>query len=74
MLTYLIRKGELTPKDINVNCILMFRVGVETVNIISYDSHGPAYAILQKTIRVAYKGFKPRLKMLKLHPNHGALA
>ncbi len=36
MLTYLITKGELTPKEINVNCILMFRAGVETVNIVKY--------------------------------------
>ncbi|KAL9965315.1 hypothetical protein ACROYT_G029100 [Oculina patagonica] len=32
MLTYLITKGELTPKEINVNCILMFRAGVETTS------------------------------------------
>lgn len=36
LLTYLITKGELTPKEINVNCILMFRAGVETVNIMEH--------------------------------------
>jgi len=33
-LTYLILKGELTPQEINVNSIFMFRAGVETVNTV----------------------------------------
>ena len=31
LLTYLIMKEELTPKEINMNAISMFRAGVETV-------------------------------------------
>ena len=31
LLTYLIMKGELTPQEINMNSISMFRAGVETV-------------------------------------------
>ncbi|KAL9965305.1 hypothetical protein ACROYT_G029084 [Oculina patagonica] len=30
LLTYLIMKGELTPQEININAITMFRAGVET--------------------------------------------
>ena len=32
MLAYLIMKGDLTPKEISVNSIFMFRAGVETVS------------------------------------------
>ena len=32
LLTYLLIKGELTPEEINMNSIGMFRAGVETVN------------------------------------------
>ena len=32
LLTYLLMKGELTPEEINMNSIGMFRAGVETVN------------------------------------------
>ncbi|XP_020621575.1 cytochrome P450 27C1-like [Orbicella faveolata] len=32
LLTYLILKGELTPQEINVNSIFMFRAGVETTS------------------------------------------
>ena len=32
LLTYLLMKGELTPEEINMNSIGMFRAGVDTVN------------------------------------------
>ena len=32
LLTYLLMKGELSPEEINMNSIGMFRAGVETVN------------------------------------------
>ena len=32
LLSYLLMKGELTPEEINMNSIGMFRAGVETVN------------------------------------------
>ena len=32
LLTYLLMKGELTPEEVNMNSIGMFRAGVETVN------------------------------------------
>lgn len=32
MLAYLIMKGDLTPKEISVNSIFMFRAGVESVS------------------------------------------
>ena len=32
LLTYLLMKGELTPEEINMNSMGMFRAGVDTVN------------------------------------------
>ena len=38
MLAYLIMKGDLTPREISVNSIFMFRAGVESV---SYKAIAP---------------------------------